>query len=242
MEDKTICAKCGYESEENTKKLGANICLVCNCFAPNNQEDFKSYLSEKISSEGKTILLSSHNMDVVEDVCQRVIIINHGKIVADEEIKKIKEFFQVNTYRFEVEGDINTGIREEFSKKFLGVRFSSERAETEITIDLKDSMRIYEVLDILKKHDIKLLSIQNIEPDFENAWIIYNKMKNELDQIKSRNRKERKDKFKIGFVTIWFERGQSRISPECLWWSHFPLIDDRFQNHPSRRAFSHLTK
>jgi len=133
--------------------------------------EVRRLLKEQIASEGKTILLSSHNMGVVEDVCRRVIIINHGKIVANEEIKRIKEFFQVNTYRFEVEGEINAEIRDEFSKRFLGVRFLSDKAKTEITIDLKDSMRIYEVLEILKNKGSKLLSIQNIEPDFEEIYL-----------------------------------------------------------------------
>jgi len=133
--------------------------------------EVRRLLKEKIASEGKTILLSSHNMGVVEDVCRRVIIINHGKIVADEEIKRIKEFFQVNSYRFEVEGEINAGTQDEFTKRFLGVRFSSDKTRTEITIDLKDSMRIYEVLEILKEKGSKLLSIQNVEPDFEEIYL-----------------------------------------------------------------------
>jgi ABC-2 type transport system ATP-binding protein len=128
-------------------------------------------LKKKISAEGKTILLSSHNMGVVEDVCERVIIINHGKIIADEKITKIKEFFQVNTYTFEVEGEINQGIQEEFIQKFLGVKFSTDKTETHITVDLKDSAKIYEVLDILKQRNIKLLSIQNVEPDFEEIYL-----------------------------------------------------------------------
>jgi len=133
--------------------------------------EVRNLLKEKISSEGKTILLSSHNMGVVEDVCKRVIIINHGKIVADEEIKKIREFFRVNRYKFEVAGEINQGIKEEFSKKFLGVKFSTDKSKTLINVDLKDSMRIYEVLEILKKRNIKLLSIQNVEPDFEEIYL-----------------------------------------------------------------------
>ncbi len=133
--------------------------------------EVRNLLKQKIAAEGKTILLSSHNMGVVEDVCQRVIIINHGKIVADEEITKIKEFFQVNTYTFEVEGEINQEIKEEFKQKFLGVKFSTDKTETHITVDLKDSMKIYEVLEILKQRNMQLLSIQNIEPDFEDIYL-----------------------------------------------------------------------
>ncbi len=133
--------------------------------------EVRHLLKEKIASEGKTVLLSSHNMGVVEDVCKRVIIINQGKIVADEEIKRIKEFFQVNSYRFEVEGEISATLRDEFSHRFLGVRFTTDKSRTEIFIDLKDSMRIYEVLEMLKQGNVKLLSIQNVEPDFEEIYL-----------------------------------------------------------------------
>jgi len=38
---------------------------------------------EKINKEGKTIILTSHYLDEVEKLCNRVAIINDGKIVAD---------------------------------------------------------------------------------------------------------------------------------------------------------------
>ena len=38
----------------------------------------------------KTILLSSHIMQEVEAMCSRVIIINHGKIVADDKVDAVK--------------------------------------------------------------------------------------------------------------------------------------------------------
>ncbi len=45
------CAKCGYESEKNIKKFGAYLCEICNCFSPDNIEEFKEYINEKIPSE-----------------------------------------------------------------------------------------------------------------------------------------------------------------------------------------------
>jgi len=133
--------------------------------------EVRGLLKKKIALEGKTILLSSHNMKVVEDVCERVIIINHGKIIADEEIKRIKEFFQVNTYQFEIEGAIDENLQREFSVKFLGIKFTNDKTKSQISIDLEDSMRIYDVLEILKRKNIKLLGIQNIEPDFEEIYL-----------------------------------------------------------------------
>ncbi len=41
--------------------------------------------------EGVTVILTSHDMDDVEQVCNRLVIINHGKIVYDGSTKHIRE-------------------------------------------------------------------------------------------------------------------------------------------------------
>lgn len=55
---------------------------------PNQLEDIRS-LIRNISRE-KTVILSSHIMQEVEAVCNRVVIINKGKIVADGTISEVK--------------------------------------------------------------------------------------------------------------------------------------------------------
>lgn len=55
---------------------------------PNQLEDIRS-LIRSISWE-KTVILSSHIMQEVEAVCNRVVIINKGKIVADGSISEVK--------------------------------------------------------------------------------------------------------------------------------------------------------
>jgi ABC-2 type transport system ATP-binding protein len=55
---------------------------------PNQLEEIR-HLIREISRE-KTVMLSSHIMQEVEAVCNRVIIINKGKIVADGGINEIK--------------------------------------------------------------------------------------------------------------------------------------------------------
>jgi len=55
---------------------------------PNQLEEIRNLIRE-ISKE-KTVILSSHIMQEVEAVCNRVIIINRGKIVADGSISEVK--------------------------------------------------------------------------------------------------------------------------------------------------------
>lgn len=47
-------------------------------------------LKEMNRREGTTIILTSHDAGDIEDVCTRAIIINHGKIVIDENIVRLK--------------------------------------------------------------------------------------------------------------------------------------------------------
>ena len=41
--------------------------------------------------KGKTILMSSHIFEEIENTCDRIIMIKNGKIVADENMEKIRQ-------------------------------------------------------------------------------------------------------------------------------------------------------
>jgi ABC-2 type transport system ATP-binding protein len=43
-----------------------------------------------LSENGKTILYSSHVLDVVEKVCHRIIVIDHGSLIADAPLEELK--------------------------------------------------------------------------------------------------------------------------------------------------------
>lgn len=133
--------------------------------------EVKELLRKKIAQTGKTILLSSHNMRLVEETCERVIIINKGKIIADEAVSNLKKFFAINTYRFEIPDSIDETIKGVLSQKFPGVKFTMDKSRSYIDIDINEPMQIYDVLEILKRKNVKLVGITNIEPDFEEIYL-----------------------------------------------------------------------
>ncbi len=47
-------------------------------------------LVEELAARGKVILFSSHELETVERVCSRVVILHHGKIVADDSIEHLR--------------------------------------------------------------------------------------------------------------------------------------------------------
>ncbi len=47
-------------------------------------------LIQELAARGKTVLFSSHELETVERVCSRVVILHRGKIVADDSIERLR--------------------------------------------------------------------------------------------------------------------------------------------------------
>lgn len=58
---------------------------------PNQLVEIRNLIKNIGKTEGKTIFLSTHIMQEVEAICDRVIIINKGKIVADKNLKDLRD-------------------------------------------------------------------------------------------------------------------------------------------------------
>lgn len=54
------------------------------------KRQFRTILKEIAKQGKKTLILTSHDMDDIEDICHRVIMINKGKLVYDGSIEKLK--------------------------------------------------------------------------------------------------------------------------------------------------------
>lgn len=67
-------------------------------------EHLKTELRRLVDSENRTIVLSSHDMDLIEEICDRVIIMNEGRIVADDSVEALIDVFRTESYELEVSG------------------------------------------------------------------------------------------------------------------------------------------
>lgn len=52
-------------------------------------------LLQKLSAQGKIILFSSHVLEIVEKVCARVMILNKGKVVANDSVEQLRELMRL---------------------------------------------------------------------------------------------------------------------------------------------------
>jgi ABC-2 type transport system ATP-binding protein len=67
---------------------------------PVNTELLKTILLEE-QAQGKTIILSTHNMNQVEELCDRILLINHGQAVLYGPLDEIKDQYAENAVELE---------------------------------------------------------------------------------------------------------------------------------------------
>jgi ABC-2 type transport system ATP-binding protein len=54
-------------------------------------------LIQELAARGKVVLFSSHELDTVERVCSRVVILHRGKVVADDSIASLRTMMELPT-------------------------------------------------------------------------------------------------------------------------------------------------
>ncbi len=72
---------------------------------PLNQEMFKDLLAE-YKQQGRSILFSTHGMELAEKMCDHICLISHGRAILTGELKAIKRQLSGNSYRLVADGDL----------------------------------------------------------------------------------------------------------------------------------------
>lgn len=67
---------------------------------PQTAYTVKKFFIEQVN-QGKTIFMSTHSLNIVEEICTNVGIINNGKIIFNDTINSLKQLIKKNNHNFE---------------------------------------------------------------------------------------------------------------------------------------------
>ena len=135
-------------------------------FDPNELAEIRKLIQE--IGKTKTILLSTHIMQEVEAMCDRVIIINNGEIVAD---KNLNEILENQDQIIEVEFDLR--IDKELILKIANIKIAHNINDNiwQLKFNTNEDMRS-KVFDFAQENGLKTLQLQqknnNLEGLFKN--------------------------------------------------------------------------
>lgn len=131
-------------------------------FDPINQQEVKNLILSLLS-EGKTIILSTHLMELAEKLCEDILLIDKGRAVSSGKLSDIKKNFGGNNIRLGFTGDNS------FLKQFPEIiKFDNYNNYSEI--QLKDEIIPSEFLKkLIGKIEVNHFSI--IEPTLNKIFI-----------------------------------------------------------------------
>ena len=118
----------------------------------------------------RTILLSTHILPEVNLICERVIIINHGRIVAEDNIDNLSKILNTcKQLRLRVNGPSDQ-VRESLSKieMLLDVSYHEPHHLLEFERDQEPQA---EVNQVLAKEGWTLLSMEEVEMSLEEIFV-----------------------------------------------------------------------
>ena len=131
---------------------------------PNQLVEIRSLI--KTIGKEKTVFLSTHIMQEVEAMCDRVIIINKGEIVADIKLKELREGKdQIVIVEFDYR------VEDAFLLKLPKVKsvVNTHDFVYEITFSSKEDMRSY-VFDFAHDNQLKILQLNQKNASLESLF------------------------------------------------------------------------
>lgn len=130
---------------------------------PVNVELFKSVFKELLEQK-KTIIFSSHRIDDVEEFCDRVVLLNKGKIIESGEISKIKENFGVKSVVLQVDSNIDEIFQEE------NIKYKNLK-QNEYKFSLEGSFDISYLIKRIVENNVKIKNINIQEVSLNQIFL-----------------------------------------------------------------------
>jgi len=127
---------------------------------PVNTEIIKNIIGN-LRKEGKAIILSTHQMNQVEELCDRILMINHGSEVLYGDLKDIKASFKKHSVQVNVEGEIGDlpGV--------IDKKFNKDSVELVLAPDTKPQI----ILDQLREREITINRFEIKTPSLNEIFL-----------------------------------------------------------------------
>ena len=143
--------------------------------------EFRSLLRDRLAhGEGKTVLLSTHNLDEAQDVCDRVAILNRGKILACDTPSNIRRLmFDERALRVTFVGAICGEPQEQMLKELRGIvgvnNVTSDIGPDNnlhgVSIQGDKDIDLSAILAVIVNSGLKVGGINSEEPTLEDVFM-----------------------------------------------------------------------
>ncbi|MBI2426172.1 MAG: ABC transporter ATP-binding protein [Candidatus Hydrogenedentes bacterium] len=140
-----------------------------------SSRSIKDKIIQMTREQGKSVLVTTHDMHVAQELCDRVGIINHGELVACKTTEELLTLFSDQQFEFRVDREPAAGRFQEIR----GVREVSTTLSADgavLTVRLvrepdKRSAALYEIVSTLHGDGYRLLGVNQHQESLESVFL-----------------------------------------------------------------------
>src|SRR5579871_4582754 len=130
-------------------------------------------LLKELRNMGKTILVSSHILPELADICNKIGIIERGKLLFDGTVESAIRQVQKNTvYHVQVGGGLNTMAQDVLAKHPDVQTVEYKESDDVLRVTLKDTAKdVTFIADLLVKSNLRLKLLKEEEINLEDVFM-----------------------------------------------------------------------
>lgn len=121
---------------------------------------------KELNKQGVTIILTTHYLQEAQDLCDRIAIINHGKIVALDKTENLLAEIHLKKIKFKIKNFKNIGDKLD---NHLVIEYSKNN-EISIKYD-KTIINIEDIISKIKEKGLEIEDIMTEDADLEDVFI-----------------------------------------------------------------------
>ena len=127
----------------------------------------KEWIGKLVSERGKTVILTTHQLDIAQELCHSVAIMRKGQLLANQPLSELLHLFREERYQIKLKGRLERDQVEDWS----GWSMQIEDGETLLEGIVADQNALHALLEKVYQLGLPLLSIMCVEPDLEDVFL-----------------------------------------------------------------------
>lgn len=127
----------------------------------------KRWVEKLAREEGKTVVLTTHQMDLAESLCDRVAIMSQGKLLTNRPTAELLDLFRQETYELRFRGKMDEAIL----ARFDGFTPREENGNTILSGTISEHDRLYRLIETAEMQGLELLAVTQAEPNLEEIFV-----------------------------------------------------------------------
>jgi ABC-2 type transport system ATP-binding protein len=129
----------------------------------------RAELRRIVAERDLTVVLSSHDMATIEAVCDRVVVVNEGRVVADDTVANLRAAAGTRGVRLtsaDLAAETVAALRERFPVTSVDRR--ADTTEIEVAVD---GDAVYDFLAACRERGVRIEAIHSVEPDLADVLV-----------------------------------------------------------------------